>query len=322
VPQGPHEIGRDTVHRKNGSFLSIRELSPDELAYLAIRAGEIWADPGSVSKSLAGTVVATLFEKTSTRTRTAFSVAALRLGAELINYGPDSLQLNTGESLQDTARILGLMLDGLVIRTSRTLADLVDMVDAGGPPLINAMAAEEHPTQAVCDLATLRRHFGTVANLSVLYVGEGNNTASALAFALARTPGARLTLYVPPGYGLPDNQLRSAIADATAVGATIRQIDRAANLPTEVDAVYTTRWQTTGTNKTDPYWRQTFRPYHVDLAFLARWPDAVFMHDLPAHRGDEVSGEALEAPVSLVWDQARMKLISAIAVLERLWGRQ
>ncbi|MET0234387.1 MAG: ornithine carbamoyltransferase [Kibdelosporangium sp.] len=304
------------------SFLSVRELSPAALVALTTRAVDIADAPTDIPAALDGSIVATFFEQTSTRTRTAFSVAALRLGAELVNYGPESLQLNTGETLGDTARILGMMLDGVVIRTRRTLADLTEMLDNGGPPLINAMAREEHPTQAICDLSTVLRHHGALDGISMLYVGEGNNSASALAYALARVPNATLTLYVPHGYGLDNETLARAAMDARPNGATIRQVEQAVDLPDDVQVVYTTRWQTTGTTKPDSSWRELFRPYHVDTAFLDRWPDAVFMHDLPAHRGDEVSGEVLEGKRSLVWRQAQMKLFSAMSIVETFWRRQ
>ncbi|WFE36547.1 ornithine carbamoyltransferase [Micromonospora sp. WMMD975] len=301
------------------SLISLRDLTAAQLTGLVEAAVRVADDPGAVPPTLTGTVVATLFERTSTRTRTAFGVAALRLGAQVLDYGPASLQTNTGESAEDTARILGLMLDGVVIRSTRTVAELARMRDAGNLPLINAMAREEHPTQAVCDLATLRRHRGTLDGIRVLYVGEGNNTASALAYALARIPGAELTLYTPPGYGLDAASLAAAEKDAVP-GARVRQTHERDELPDIADCVYTTRWQTTGTVKEDPLWRQTFRPFHIDEDFLSRWPRAVFLHDLPAHRGEEVSAAVLDSPRSLVWQQARMKLDSATAVLQTFWG--
>ncbi|MFI6130704.1 ornithine carbamoyltransferase [Micromonospora sp. NPDC051141] len=304
---------------RRGSLISLRDLTAAQLTDLVDAAVRVADDPAAVPPSLTGAVVATLFERTSTRTRTAFSVAALRLGAQVLPYGPESLQTNTGESAEDTARILGLMLDGVVIRSTRSVVELARMRDAGNLPLINAMAREEHPTQAVCDLATLRRHLGPLDGVRVVYVGEGNNTASALAYALARIPGAELTLYTPPGYGLDAATLAAAAEDAVA-GARVRQTHERDDLPDAADCVYTTRWQTTGTVKEDPLWRQTFRPFHIDEAFLSRWPQAVFLHDLPAHRGEEVAAAVLESPRSLVWQQARMKLDSATAVLQTCWG--
>ncbi|MFC7247010.1 ornithine carbamoyltransferase [Catellatospora aurea] len=309
----------DVARNRRRSLLSVRQLTAAQLDALVERSVGIAAAPADVAPVLEGLVVATLFERTSTRTRTAFSVGALRLGAKLLTYDAAGLQLQTGETIEDTLRVLGLMLDGVVIRSTRTLAELDGLLDRGAPPIVNAMAREEHPTQAVCDLATMRAHLGALGGISVLYVGEGNNSASALAYALARVPGALLSLYVPPGYGLPEEQLALAVADATAHGAQVRQVERADELPEHVDVVYTTRWQTTGTSKPDPAWRETFRPYHVDEAFLGRWPAARFLHDLPAHRGEEVTGAVLDGPASLAWQQARMKLCSAMAVLETCW---
>jgi ornithine carbamoyltransferase len=306
--------------RRQRSFLSVRQLSAAELSALVDRSAQIAAVSADIAPVLGGLVVATLFERTSTRTRTAFSVGALRLGAELLTYDVTGLQLQTGETIQDTVRVLGQMIHGVVIRSTRTLAELEHLLVQGGPPIINAMAREEHPTQAICDLATMRCHLGRLEGVSVLYVGEGNNSASALAFALARVPRASLTLYVPPGYGLPEDLLALAQADAGAHGAAIWQVERADELPGNVDVVYTTRWQTTGTSKPNPAWREVFRPYHVDTAFLSRWPAARFMHDLPAHRGEEVSGAVLDGAASLVWQQAQMKLYSAMAVLEHFWA--
>lgn len=302
------------------SFLSLAGLTPQDLGVLVDRAAQVADDPLAVPQSCAGAVVGMLFEQTSTRTRTAFGVAALRLGAKVLDFGPESLQLRTGETMEDTGRVLGLMLDGLVMRTPRSITELTRMVDAGGPDLINAMAREEHPTQAVCDLATLKRHFGTLDGVSMLYVGEGNNTASALALALARTPRARLCLCVPPGFGLEQAFLDGVADTCATTGAQVVQTTSLDDLPDEVHAVYTTRWQTTGTTKPVEDWRETFRPYRVDRDFLARWRDPVFLHDLPAHRGEEVSAELLDAPEALVWRQAEMKLFGAIAVVEACWG--
>jgi ornithine carbamoyltransferase/carbamoyltransferase len=179
------------------------------------------------------------------------------------------------------------------------------------------MATEEHPTQGLCDLATIRLHFGALDGVRVLYVGEGNNTATALANGMAHVPGASVTFMTPAGFGLPPDVLAGARAAAAARGTSVTEVHSMAELPEQVDIVYTTRWQTTGTTKR-PGWRQAFRPFYVDAALMQRWPDAWFMHDLPAHRGDEVAGDVLDGPRSLAWLQARMKLTSAMAVLEAL----
>ena len=264
---------------------------------------------------MAGKVIGTLFRQTSTRTRSAFTVAAMRLGASVISYGPDDLQLKTGETVTDTGRVLAGVLDALVARTAGDPGELAELA-AGGLPVVNAMSADEHPTQALADLTVLRRRFGELSGLRVLYVGEGNNTAAALALAMARIPGSELWVRTPAGYGIPPETLNSARAAAARHGASIREQGALDALPRGVDVVYTTRWCTTGTTKADPEWRAAFEPFRVDDELMSRWPGALFMHDLPAHRGEEVTGSVLDGSRSIAFEQAQAKLWSAAAVLE------
>ncbi|MGK5534293.1 ornithine carbamoyltransferase [Streptomyces sp. URMC 129] len=298
-------------------LFSLAELTPGTIAALAHRSAALHRDPHAHDRPLDGRAAGILFTQTSTRTRTAFTVGALRLGATPVTYGPGDLQLATGESLPDTARVLGAMLDLLVARTAGPLDDLRTLARTGRLPVVNAMAAEEHPTQALADLATLTTVFGDdLTGIRLLYVGEGNNTAVALAHALAAVPHAHATFASPTGYGLPEAELKAATRRAGTTGAVIEQIHDLDLAPGHVDVLYTTRWQTTGTTKPDPDWRTRFRPFHVDTRLMDRWPDAVFLHDLPAHRGDEVAADVLDGPRSLAWEQAAMKLPSAMAVLE------
>ena len=170
------------------NLLSLNDLGNEDLRYLISRgaACAAGADPG---RPLDGAIVGIYFEKTSTRTRTAFSCGALRLGARLITYGPGDLQTNTGETLTDTGRVLASMLDILVARTALPAAELGQLAGHGRMPVINAMNFDEHPTQGLTDLTTLFCHFNRISGLRVLYVGEGNNTAAALRVDAASTPG-------------------------------------------------------------------------------------------------------------------------------------
>ncbi|MET7731884.1 ornithine carbamoyltransferase [Streptomyces sp. NPDC005402] len=297
-------------------LFSLADLEPALIKELTTRSVDLFQDRNGHDRPLEGQAVGVLFTKTSTRTRTAFTVGATRLGGTAVPFGPHDLQLNTGETLEDTGRVLGSMLDALVARTSGPLDELRMLSRQGHLPVVNAMAAQEHPSQGVCDLATLRHVFGDPTGVRLLYVGEGNNTAVALAHGLAAVPDARVTFATPAGYGVPESELRVAARRAEGVGAAVEQIHDLAFAPKDVDVIYTTRWQTTGTHKTDPAWREAFRPFHVDGTLLKRWPRAVFMHDLPAHRGEEVTGEVLDGARSLAWTQASMKLASAMAILE------
>lgn len=300
-------------------LISLDDLTDDDLREVVER-GARYAS-GGIGRPLEGLVAGIYFVKTSTRTRTAFSTAMLRLGGSIVSYGPGDLQTNTGETNEDTGRVLSRMLDLLVARTAGDPAEMRQWARQSRMAVVNAMSADEHPTQALADLTTLTRHFGKVEGLRLLYVGEGNNTAAALALALSRYPGVELHLRTPPGYGLSASVLERSRRQAARSGATVLErhdMDVAA-LPENVDAIYTTRWQTTGTVKPDPDWREIFKPFQVTEALWERSPRAVFLHDLPAHRGDEVTAGVLDGPLSIAFDQAENKMHSAMAVLE--WCR-
>ncbi len=297
-------------------LISLADLDDDELRYLVERGAELNRG-GAASRLLRGRVVGIYFRRTSTRTRTAFSSGALRLGADVVTYGPQDLQENTGETVADTARTLSRMLDALVARTADPTEELREFAaHSGGMPVVNAMTTEEHPTQALADLTTMLLKWDRVDHLRVLYVGEGNNTAAALALALTRFEGTRLELRTPLGYGLSPGVTAAANRQASAHGASFHERHDMSDIGSDFDVVYTTRWQTTGTSKPDPYWRSTFTPFRVDARLLERNPGAAFMHDLPAHRGDEVDADVMDGPRSIAFDQAENKLHSAMAVLE------
>jgi ornithine carbamoyltransferase len=298
-------------------LISLTDLTEEDLQ--AIVARGVQFAHGARSNRLAGAVVGVYFAKTSTRTRTAFHAGALRLGAAAVPYGPGDLQTNTGETSEDTGRVFAGMLDALVARTAADPDELRQWARQERMAVINAMSADEHPTQALTDLTTLQDRFGRVEGLTLLYVGEGNNTAAALALALTRYPGVRLEVRTPKGYGLTEAILQQAHVQADKSGAVLverHDLDDPADLPGGVDVVYTTRWQTTGTSKPDPEWRSVFAPFQVGAPLLAACPGALFMHDLPAHRGEEVTAEVLDGPASIAFEQARNKLNSAMAVLE------
>jgi ornithine carbamoyltransferase len=318
-PEG--ELVRNTKARH---LISLDDLSDGELRAVVERgaalAGRAAAGQEVGDGALARSVVGVYFSKTSTRTRTAFSAGALRLGAGIVAYGPGDLQLNTGESSEDTGRTMSLMLDALVARTAGDPREMRAWAGQDRMSVINAMSADEHPTQALADLTTLTSRFGAVDGLQVLYVGEGNNTAAALALGLSRYRGVLLDLRTPPGYGLSGDVYERAQALARASGSAVTEQHDLVDLPRDLDVVYTTRWQTTGTSKPDPRWRDVFGPFQVSAEMMDSAPKAVFMHDLPAHRGEEVTAEVLDGPAAIAFQQAENKMYSAMAVLEWCFG--
>src|SRR5262249_13089936 len=174
-------------------LLSLADLNPEDLARLVARSSDFAAGKSNGNNRLAGKIVGIYFRKSSTRTRTSFMVGALKLGAQTVSFGPNDLQLVTGETIEDTARVLSGYLDALVIRTNESDEEMKILADQHEMAVINAMSEIEHPTQAIADMSMLKEQFGRLTNLHLLYLGEGNNTASALAWAVARTPGMKIT---------------------------------------------------------------------------------------------------------------------------------
>jgi len=300
-------------------MLSLGQVGSAGLARLVDRAVQFASGRQNGHKPLAGKVVGIYFRKPSTRTRSSFTVGAIKLGADTVTYGPGDLQLVTGETIQDTTRVLAGYLDALVIRTNESAAEMQALAEQDRMAIVNAMSQAEHPTQAVGDLSTIKEHFGRLDDIHVLYLGEGNNTAAALAYAVAQTPGMSITFVTPEGYGLNEAILHQAHELARRHGAGIDHHHAIGKLPSDVDVVYTTRWQTCGEAHNAANWREAFWPYRVTRLLMeqvSRPSGTKFMHDLPAVRGEDVENEVLDGPGSLAWRQAEHKLFGAMAVLE------
>jgi ornithine carbamoyltransferase len=303
-------------------LLSLRDLDPNIQKQIIAQSVQYGTTYNRNEKVIAGKVVGSYFSKPSTRTRSAFSVGAMRLGAELISYGPHDLQLTTGETIEDTARVLSGYLDALVIRSNGPIEEMrVLTTIQNRMSIINAMSEEEHPTQALTDMSTMQEHFGDLQDLHVLYLGEGNNTAVALAWAVANTPKMKLTIVSPARYGLPNHLLKEIQTKARKHNASITQHHNVTKLPYPVDVVYATRWETMGAPHSDPNWKDYFWPYRVTselMASVSRENHTIFMHDLPAVRGDDVTSTVLDGPQSIAWRQAEHKMFSAMALLKWL----
>lgn len=304
-------------------FLSVAELGAENLMSLVDRALMIThADHGN-KPTLNGKIVGIYFRCSSTRTRTAFSAGAIKLGATVISYGPNDLQLATGETVQDTARVLANYLDALVVRTNGSIDEMKAMITQNEMAIINALSELEHPTQSIADLVTLKEIFGCLNDIHVLYLGEGNPTAASLALAVAQIKGMRLTLVTPEGYGLPEGIMSTITTLAAQSQAFVTQQHSLDDLPRDADAVYTARWRTMGVPKSDPEWQKKFLPYKVTTDLMHRVSKShktVFLHDLPAVRGGDVDDAVLDGPQSRAFRQAYHKMTSAMAVLEWSMG--
>lgn len=304
------------MSNKRRHVVTLSDLSNKDIVDIVDRGVEFASGRVNGVEPLKGKTVGIYFRKTSTRTRTSFTTAALKLGAQVISYGPNDLQENTGESIEDTTKVLSRMLDGFVARTAGSAEEMRTFASQDTMSVVNAMTEDEHPTQALADLTTLKQHFGKIEGLKILYIGEGNNTAAALALSLPRFANTSLYLATPEGYGVKPDILEEARKLSGKYGAYVQEFHDLEKLPVDVDVVYTTRWQTTGTSKEDPNWREKFIPFTVSRKLMHRYPRAIFMHDLPAHRGEEVDKEVIDGTGSIVFDQAENKQHSAMAVLE------
>ena len=265
---------------------------------------------------LAGRHVALLFEKPSLRTRVTFEIAVHELGGEVIELPADST-LRARESLADVARNLERWVSAVVIRTFEPQRLLEFARATTTLHVVNALSDAEHPCQALADMLTLRAHWGTFHGKTIAFVGDGNNVATSLAHAGAML-GATVRVASPTGFGLPDRVVDEASRVASVGGGVQRFLD-----PREAvdgaDAVYTDTWISMGQEAESSARRASFLPYRVDAALMSHAkPGAWFMHCLPAHRGDEVTDEVIDAATSLAFEQAENRLHTEKALLVML----
>jgi ornithine carbamoyltransferase len=305
--------------RTKRDFLSLQDLTAKELTNLLDLAETVKQQPARFRRALDGRNLALIFEKPSLRTRVTFEAGAHQLGADAIYLSSADIALGKREPAADVARNLARWVDAIVVRTFGHHL-LTEMAAVCHLPIINALSDLLHPCQAVADVLTLRELRGNLSGLRLAWVGDGNNVAHSLMFAAART-GIHFTLAVPRGYE-PDPEIyQQARADAAATGAHIQVVNHPADAVRDADAVYTDVWASMGQEAEAQQRRAIFAPYQVNamLMALAR-PDALFMHCLPAHRGEEVSAEVLDGPHSVVLEQAENRLHVAKAVLLALLG--
>jgi ornithine carbamoyltransferase len=300
-------------------FLTGEELAPDELAALLDRAAELKRERADDSTRpsagrLSGRSVALLFERPSTRTRVSFELATAELGAHPVVLSSGELQLSRGESVRDTALVLSRYVDAVGVRTG-SHAVLEELAAHASIPVINLLTRDHHPCQALADLLTLRERFGRLAGLKLCYVGDGNNVAHSL-MVLGAAAGVEVAVATP--VELAPHPLVAQVAGAAGTGSVSLTQDAEA-AAAGAHALYTDVWVSMGDEDDGDRRRELLRPYRLDDALLSRArEDAVALHCLPAHPGDEISAEVLYGERSLVWDQAENRLHAQKALLELL----
>jgi len=306
-----------TVARKK-DFLSVLDFDAADLENCLAFAAQVKADRSlgrhaPTADALNGRHVALLFDKPSLRTRTTFEIAVRELGGHIVPLQPD-VALGCREPVADVARNLERWVDGVVIRTFSQQVLQEFAASARRLHVVNALTDEEHPCQAIADFLTLRERLGTLRGRTIAYVGDGNNVATSLVHAAAML-GVHVHVASPESYQLP----HSVVQQATSVarhGARLRLFNEAIDAAAGVDAVYTDTWTSMGQEAEADVRRRVFAPFQVneDVMAAAR-PGALFMHCLPAHRGEEVTSEVFESDVSVVFDQAENRLHGQKALL-------
>ena len=304
-------------------FLSILDLGHADLERLLALSAEVKADRrlglrAPTASALGGRHVGLLFEKPSLRTRSTFEVAIRELGGHALDV-PSEFAGGSREPIEDVARNLERWVHALVVRTFAQ--DKVETFarSAARMPVINALTDEHHPLQAIADVLTMRERWGRAPGRRVAYVGDGNNVATSLAHA-ACMAGVSVHVATPTGYDLPPSVIDAAAGIARG-GAAIRSVADPNEAVAGVDAIYTDVWASMGEENEADKRRVIFAPYQVNAALMSRAaPGALFMHCLPAHRGDEVTADVIESPASVVFDQAENRLHTQKALLLMLLG--
>ena len=299
-------------------FLSVADLAPEEVWDTVETAQAMKAD-GRATLPLDGKTVALLFEKPSLRTRVSFEVGVRQLGGHCIYLSKDDVGLGVREPVADVARVLDRWVDAIVARVDRH-ESLELLARHASVPVVNALSDMEHPCQAIGDLLTMLEHRKRLEGLRVAFVGDGNNVAASLALACASV-GADFIHASPGAYQVPSAPWEGAKERAALKVSRVGWVELPQQAARGADVVYTDVWVSMGQDAETEERLLAFADYQVDgeLMDLAR-PDAVFMHDMPAHEGEEIAAGMLEHPRSVVFDQAENRLHAQKAVLARLFG--
>jgi ornithine carbamoyltransferase len=296
-------------------FLKFSDIAPEEIQPLLARAIELKS--GVVSRALSGKSVAILFEKPSLRTKLSFWVGAEKLGGNPVHFAPEEVGLGRREPVADVAHVMSRMSDMAVIRTFDQ--SIIDEFAANSSiPVINALTDAEHPCQALADTQTIMEQLGSVSGAKVAYIGDGNNVAVSLGYAVAGL-GGNLTVASPDGYTLPGEELEGANTYGAPAGGSVTQVASPQEAVASADIVYTDVWTSMGQETETTKRLVAFDGYQVNPALLDQaGANVKFMHDLPAHPGEEISDGLLYDSRSVAFDQAENRLWAQAALMEKL----
>ncbi|MDR3749087.1 MAG: ornithine carbamoyltransferase [Acidobacteriota bacterium] len=314
IPPGmsPSTYAHRSVTGRN--LISIQDFLPEELSCALELAAAMKVRPSDFRGTLVGKQIVLFFEKPSLRTRLTFEAGINSLGGVAFFVDQTQSRMGERESLSDVARNLERWVDGIVLRTfaHETVTTIAQYASI---PVINALSELEHPCQAMADMLTLQQHFDDLRDVKLAYIGDGNNMAHSLMLAAASL-GASISVATPKGYEPSSTVTNAAMELAASTGASVRVLNDPAEAVAGADAVYTDVWASMGQEDEADERRQIFAPYQVNRKLFSHAAKhAIFMHCLPAHRGDEVSASVIDSPRSVVFDQAENRLHVQKAIL-------
>lgn len=290
-------------------LLSIHQLTAQQLDAIFTLAARLKDEQkkGIAHPILAGKTLGMIFQKSSTRTRVSFEVGMWQLGGSALFLSANDLQIGRGEPVRDTARVLARYVDGIMIRTF-SHAEVEEMAEWSDVPVINALTDLLHPCQALTDIFTVLEHKGTLKGLKMAYVGDGNNMANALLHACAKV-GMHIAVASPAAYAPNAAIVAEAKADAAQYGSRVEILQDPYAAVKDADVVYTDVWASMGQESQQAARKAVFAPFQLNSKLLAAAkPDAIVLHCLPAHRGEEITDEVMESAQSVVFDQAENRL--------------
>ncbi len=307
---------------KGRDFLSLHDFTPQQIALMIDFAAQLkqMQKRGEPHELLKGQSLGMIFQKSSTRTRVSFEVGIYQLGGRGLFLSPSDIQMGRGESIADTARVLERYLDGIMIRTFDH-SEVEELAAYASIPVINGLTDLLHPTQVIADLQTVKEHKGKLAGLKMAFVGDGNNVCHALLHGCAKT-GMHIGVASPEGYLPKEEIVAEARQDALETGASITITTDPEEAVAGADVLYTDVWASMGQESEQLDRMKVFEPYQINerLAAIAA-PDYIFLHCLPAHRGEEMTVEIIDGPHSVVFDEAENRLHAHKAIMALLMGK-
>lgn len=304
------------LNLRGHDLLTLRDLSSDEILEIIRLANRLkHEDRGKHRDILSGKKLAMIFQKPSTRTRVSFEAAMTDLGGRALYLGWNDLQLGRGETIADTARVLSRYVDGIMARVF-SFRDIQELASHASVPVINGLTDINHPMQTLADLLTIWEKRGSFNGVKIAWIGDGNNVCNSLLVGCSKL-GISVDVACPEGYEPNEDYLRAARLEASKTNCAISVMREPKEAVEDADIVYTDVFVSMGQEAEAIKRKRNFLPkYQVNATLLENCKkDFIFMHDLPAHRGEEVTDEVIDSPRSVVWDQAENRLHTAKAIL-------